>query len=116
MKNKPLVELLIRWQGEIVEDASWEPYRVLCSNFFHLVWARFSDGEGSCYMMPTRRRISEEQLKRNLSILSEGGWTYCGYGLRVTGYVDERLREERDRGPGPWTIRQQAYITSLVYI
>lgn len=37
VNNKPLVELLIRWHGGTTEDASWEPYHVLCSNFPHLV-------------------------------------------------------------------------------
>lgn len=37
MKNIPVVELLVLWQGQPMEEASWEPYHHLCEAFPHLV-------------------------------------------------------------------------------
>ncbi|XP_042946164.1 uncharacterized protein LOC122279545 [Carya illinoinensis] len=37
VKNKPEVEVLIRWHGQTAEEASWEMYHQLCENFPHLV-------------------------------------------------------------------------------
>lgn len=36
-KNKPVTEILVRWQGQDVEDASWEPYHTVRAEFPHLV-------------------------------------------------------------------------------
>jgi len=35
--NRPLIELLIRWEGQTADDATWEEFYALKNVYLHLV-------------------------------------------------------------------------------